>query len=247
MTSKSVATECGVLCGSVSMEWRGGRFVATRLFGLESQAERGFADAKFGALAEHGGAEALLFEKCAVGGVEVAKIDVVVADFDDAVVARDFGVLQGDVGAVAADDDARFFEDVRRACAGAGDDGEDYFFRFRQDGGGVLHDQRGLGAGGVAAGEGWERRDGDCCVGMAARVDDSGRGATGAAELYFGMRADVGILEHMVRATVTACCLHGLKVALRRRGGLPMRNGVAEMVMAAGSDCQSHGRTVWLC
>jgi hypothetical protein len=132
------------------------RFVATRLFGLESQAERGFADAELGALAEHGGADALLFEKCAVGGIEVAEVDVVFADFDDTVVARDFGVLQGDVGAVAADDNARLFEDVRGACAGAGDDGEDYVFRLRENGGGVLHDQRGLRAGGVAASERWE-------------------------------------------------------------------------------------------
>ena len=99
---------CGTFCGSGSMESLGGGPFATRLFRLESQAERGFADAKFGALAKHGGADALLFEKCAIGGVEIAEVDVVFADFDDAVVARDFGVLQGDVGTVAADHDARF-------------------------------------------------------------------------------------------------------------------------------------------
>src|SRR6202041_3675780 len=103
-------------CCAVRATWNRAEamcFVATVLFWFESQAERGFANAKFGALAEHGGADALLFEKCAVGGVEVAEIDVVFADFDDTVVARDFGVLQGDVGAVAADDNARLFEDVR--------------------------------------------------------------------------------------------------------------------------------------
>jgi len=131
MTSKSVATECGLLCGSVSMGWRDGRFVATRLFWLESEAERGFADAKFGALAEHGGANALFFEKCAVGGIEITEINVVFANFDDAVVARDFGIFQCDVGAIAADDDARFFQGVSGACAGAGNDGEDYVFRLR--------------------------------------------------------------------------------------------------------------------
>ena len=137
---------------------------------------------------------------------------------------------------------------MRGACAGAGDDGEDDIFRFRQDGGGVLHDERGLRAGDVAASERWERRDGDCGVGMAARVDDSGRGATGAAEFNFGMRADVGILEHVLRAAVTACCLHGLKVALWRRRGLSMRNGVAEMVMGGwpGLDVAWEGSVVML-
>ena len=51
---------------------------------------------------------------------------------------------------------------------------------------------------------------------MEVRVDDGSRPATGTAELYFGMRADVGILEHVVRAAVTACCLHEVKVASRR-------------------------------
>ena len=83
---------------------------------------------------------------------------------------------------------------------------------------------------------------------MATRVDDGGRGTTGAAKFYFGMRADVGILEHMVRATATACCLHGSKVALWRRAGLPMRNGIAEMVMSGGAGLRVawEGRLVML-
>ena len=92
-------------------------------FWFEGDAEGGFADAEFGIVAEHGGADALFFEEGAVGGVEVAEIDVVFADFDDAVVARDFVVGEGDVGAVAADDDAGFTQRVSDSCAGAGDDG----------------------------------------------------------------------------------------------------------------------------
>src|ERR1700743_134654 len=158
MTLASEATECdlsyGTFCGSGSMKSR--REDAVGLFRLESQAERGFADAEFSALAEHGGADALLFEKSAVGGIEVTEVDVVFADFDDAIVARDFGILEGDVGAVAADHDARFLERVRGACAAAGDDREDDVFGLRQDRGGVLHDQRRLRAGATATGEGWE-------------------------------------------------------------------------------------------
>jgi hypothetical protein len=95
-----------------------------------------------------------------------------------------------------------------------------------------LQNQRGLRAGAIAAGEGWERRDDDGGVGIAANVDDSGRGTSRAAELYFRMHADVGILEHVLRATATACGLHGdLKVALWRGAGWMMRNGDVEMVM----------------
>jgi hypothetical protein len=117
------------------------RLLEPKSLGFESEAERGFADAEFGALAEHGGADALFFEEGAIGGVEVAEVDVVFPDFDDAVVARDLGILQGDVSALAADDDARFFQRVSSACVGASDDGEDDGFRPRENGSGVLHDE----------------------------------------------------------------------------------------------------------
>jgi len=95
-----------------------------------------------------------------------------------------------------------------------------------------LQNQRGLRAGAIAAGEGRERRDDDGGVGIATDVDDCGRGTSRAAELYFGMHADVGILEHVLRATATACSLHGdLKVAPWRGTGWRMRNGGVEMVM----------------
>jgi hypothetical protein len=45
------------------------------------------------------------------------------------------------------------------------------------------------------------------------------------------MRAEVGILEHVLRAAVTACCLHGLKVAPRRRGWLAIGKWGVEMVI----------------
>jgi hypothetical protein len=182
-------------------------------FWLERQAERGFADAKFGALAEHGGADAFFFEEGAVGGVEVAEVDVVIADFDDAVVSRDFGILEGDVGAIAANDDARFLERVRGTYAGPGDDCEDNGFCSRQDGSGVRYNERRLCTSAVATGEGRERRDGDGGIGMFASVNDGGRGAAGAAKFYFGVCADVGVFEDVLRAAVTACRLHGMKIA----------------------------------
>ena len=115
-----VAIESEVCACQFGGAWfRAGGAGQDELLRLESQAERGFADTEFGALAEHGGADALFFEECAVGGIEVAEIGVVIADFDDAMVAGDFGIFKGDVGAVAADYDARFFECVSGACAGA--------------------------------------------------------------------------------------------------------------------------------
>ena len=189
-------------------------------FRLESQAERGFADAEFGALAEHGGADTLFFEEGAVGGVEVAEVDVVFADFDDAMVARDFGVLQSDVGAVAADDDARFFERVSVPTPGPEMMVRITFFACGS-----------AALGSCMTSEDCEpppllprAKDGrgemaTVAVGIFARVDDGRRGAARAAEFYFGVRADVGVFEHVLRAAVTAGCLHGdSKVAPRRRG-----------------------------
>src|SRR5579863_7051719 len=92
---------------------------ATSLPGLKSQAEHGFANAELGALAEHGGADTFLFEESTVGGIEVAKIGVIFADFDDAMMARNFGILQGDVGALASDHDASLFQCVSSACVRA--------------------------------------------------------------------------------------------------------------------------------
>jgi len=107
-------------------------------FRFEGEAEDGVADAEFGIVAEYGGADALFFEEGAVGGVEIAEVDVVLADLDDAVVAGDFWVGQGDVGAVATDDDASFLQRVGCAGAGAGDDGQDNVFRERKLGAVVL-------------------------------------------------------------------------------------------------------------
>jgi hypothetical protein len=84
----------------------------------------------------------------------------------------------------------------------------------------------------VAAREGWKRGDDDGGVGMFAGVNDSGRGAARAAEFYFGVRADIDVFEHVLRAAVTTGCLHGdLKLAPRQRAGLAMSNGGAELVI----------------
>jgi hypothetical protein len=54
------------------------------------------------------------------------------------------------------------------------------------------------------------------------------------------MSAEVGVLEHVLGAAVTACCLHGgLKVALAGAVRLAKSNGGVEMVIvgrAAGGD-----------
>ena len=168
-------------------------------------------------LGEHGGAGALFFVEGAVGGVEVAEVDVVAADFEDAVMAGDFGIVEVDVGAVAAEDDARFGELVRGAFAGAGDDGEDdglwsrEAWRCR-----LVMIKRVLTPEALArANEG----SGEMTHGgfRAAGVFDDGRAAApGAAELHFGVRADIGVLQHVFRAAVGASCLHGTKVAALR-------------------------------
>ena len=179
---------------------------------LDGQAKNGYADAKFGAALQHGGAGALFFVERAVGGVEVAEVNVFAADFEDAVVARDFGIVEIDIGAVAAEDNARLGELVRGAFARAGDDCEDDAFVVGKLGGVVVVMDQGTGAGSVGAREGWQRRN-DAGGFRAASVFDDGRAAAlGAAELHFGVGTDIGILQHVFRAAVSASCLHGTKV-----------------------------------
>src|SRR5580704_11645545 len=77
------------------------------LLWLERDAQDGFADAELGVVDKHGGADAFFLVKGAVGGVQVAQIDVSVAYLDDAVMARNLRVLQRDVRAFASDHDTR--------------------------------------------------------------------------------------------------------------------------------------------
>jgi hypothetical protein len=212
---------------------RGRALVLHGLFGLEGDTEGGFADAEFGVVAEHGGADTLLFEEGAVGGVEIAKIDVVFADFDDAVVAGDFGVGEGDVGAIAPDDDASFFQHVGGAGTGAGDDREDDIFGEGKLSAEVLLEEGRRGAASVTAGERRERRNGDGGVGMTASVHNSSHGALGAVKFYFGVRAHIGVFQHVLRAAVATSYLHERKISWWRGATWSGARRFAEMVMGA--------------
>src|SRR5437588_6029781 len=64
---------------------------------LEADANQTVADAEFSPVSEHGGAHALLFIKCPVGGIHVFQIDVRVAYFQQAVMPGDFRVVQSNV------------------------------------------------------------------------------------------------------------------------------------------------------
>ena len=55
---------------------------------------------------------------------EILEQDELIADFDRGVLARRFAVVDGEVGAGAADGDARLFDAIDGSRIGAGDDGQ---------------------------------------------------------------------------------------------------------------------------
>ena len=79
-----------------------------KLLGGKGQAETDgcAAHAEFRAILEHSGTHAFLFEKSAVGGVQVFQVGEPFADFQEAMVARNFRVTEGNISAFAADDRA---------------------------------------------------------------------------------------------------------------------------------------------
>jgi hypothetical protein len=190
-----------------------------RLGGDEGNAEGGVADAELGAVLEHGGANTLVAEECAVGGIEIAQVDVRVADFEQAMVAGNFGIGQGDVGDFASDDDSGLLEFVDGAFAGAGDYGEcdaDHRRKCR----GIFTRQEGEGAGGIGASEGWQGRDDHGSVGAALRFDHSGSTAFGTTKADFGMSAEVGVAKDVLSAAAGAGCLHEETLAWLGTGDL---------------------------
>ena len=100
--------------------------------GMEVDADGAGADAKFGAILKEGSADALSFKEGAVGGIEVLQVDKLAANFKKAVMARDFRVVQAEIGALAANNGATIFQMEFQALIGARSDGEDEINALRK-------------------------------------------------------------------------------------------------------------------
>ena len=74
--------------------------------GLEADADNARANAEFRAVLQHGGADAFFVIECAGGGVHVLEINKRLANFQHAVIARNFGIVQGNVLALPPQNDA---------------------------------------------------------------------------------------------------------------------------------------------
>src|SRR5690348_18292139 len=97
---------------------------ATSAF-LEADANAALANAKLRAVPQHGRFHALFVEEGAVRGVEILQVDEFVADFQEAVVTRDFRIVQGNVSPLSPDDDAWLGQPEDLAAGRPGGNGKD--------------------------------------------------------------------------------------------------------------------------
>ena len=185
---------------------------------MEGETQSGAADTEFGAVLEDCGANAFVLEEGAVGGVQVLEVDEAPADFQDAVVARDFGVVKGQVGAFATDDDAGLVEGEAEPLVGAIGDGDDDVGVGGEEeivGGGEAE----VSGGGVRAGEGGHWGDDHGFVNAFFDLDDGGFATFSATELNFAVFGQNGVVQEMLLATMDTTGLHKSKVARGREAG----------------------------
>jgi hypothetical protein len=207
--------------------------VSYGLAGMQSEAQGAAADAKFGAVLQHRGADTVFFEESAVGGVQVFQVDETVPDFEQAMVARNLGIIQGHVGTFTADHRARFgeWETVaelraaghRKRC---GDTGR----QIR-----IFVDRKGVQSRGgrIGASKGRHWRDDDSFIDAAFDFHDGRFSALGAAELNLRMLGEHRVVEKVLLPTMNAAGLHNSKVTRRGTGGdLSNGTGLRQRLLA---------------
>ena len=187
-------------------------------------------------MTEFGGADALVVEISAVGGIEVAQADVFVFRFQSAVPALDFGIVQADVRVAtgAAQHDARLGHRVREPAVGAREHGDDDgLARGERQSLNVGDHCRG-DAGSGAAGKIGQRGGGPCAVRMLGDLHNGGVAALRTVELDAGVPRELFVIEHVVRAALAAGNLHrevlyhsGLQMA--QASHLPGQSRVLEL------------------
>jgi len=88
---------------------RTGTRVADGLLALKTDPNDARADTELGAIQEHRRPGALVIEKSAVRRIEILQADVAIANFDKAMAAGDFRVIDGDIRPLASDHAAGTF------------------------------------------------------------------------------------------------------------------------------------------
>jgi hypothetical protein len=191
---------------------------------LEGEAEGGAADTEFGAIQEDRGADALVVKEGAVGGIEVLEVNHVAANFQDTVVTRNLGIVEGEVRAFAADDHAGLLQGEGVALRGAIEGGEDQVEFFGEHQAVVNGGELEACSGGVGARERGHGRDDHGFVDAFFDLDDGGFATFGATELNFGMLRQDRVVQQMLLATMNTAGLHEITVA-RWGGSVGKRGG----------------------
>ncbi len=116
------------ILGHPQPRWNGGG----GLFVAENDPDGAVSDAEFGSILQHGSTNAALFEKSAIGGIEIPEVNKGIANLEQAMVAGDFGVGENKVRTLAPNDGAALDEGKDLTLIRPGSDREDDVEVFRE-------------------------------------------------------------------------------------------------------------------
>jgi hypothetical protein len=186
---------------------------------VQGEAKGAAADAKFGAVLQHGGADAFFFEEGSVGRVEIFQVDEAASNLEQAMVAGNLGIIEGHVGAFTADHGTHFGEGKARAELRATGHCERGCGGRRQIR--IVVDRKSLQTSGgrIGASKGRHRRDNRGLIDATLHFHDGRFSAFRAAELNFGMLGEHRVVENVLLPTMNTASLHNSKVARCARAG----------------------------
>ncbi len=209
---------------------------------VDVEANGAGAHAEFGAVLQESGADALAVEEGAVGGVHVFKVDEFAANFQQAVMARNFGVVEAEIGAFAANNGAAGVEVKFQALVGASDDGEQEVDALGEGQAIIGRRQSGGDRRRIAFAERGHGGDDHSLIDKMLDLDDGGLAAAGATELHLRVLGEKVVLQEVLLSAVAAAGLHSSKLA--RGWGLAGWRGRAVAALVTWPDGLGQG---WRC
>src|SRR5260370_455369 len=158
--------------------------------------------------------QVFFFVKRTVGRVQILQIGVALAHFEHAVMPGNFRVVYRNVRVVSPHNDTRLRQFVDRALRRPSDYFKHSTLRSGQPHSSIGRRQIQVRARGAAAREGWQWRNHHSLVRTNLDLHDRRSSAFRAMKLHLGMRGDLRVLQHVLRAAMGTIGLHGSNLAL---------------------------------
>lgn len=205
-----------------------------RLLGLKREPDRAATRSEQVAVAQHRRSHSFFPEEGPVGRVKVFQVNHLVSYLQNAVMARDFRVFQGDIGALAAEYRASAPQGKRFAALWPAFHRQDHLNSGRKSQAIIGQGQPQVLRGGVCSRKGRHRRNHYGFIGPLLHFDDGGLAAPGATELHLAVLRQHLVLQQMLLAAMNASGLHISKLACSAGPAFPMVAALARTVTRAG-------------